>query len=139
MNFIKAPFLLLILLNISSQSNKIGPLDFTNANKIEIRFLKAKKLFSYTATNKDHLAFFKNLIKKGKERHGLKCDTTGEILYLKNDKILLKIYFSTRVSGSKYSSSAMVYTINNHINTSLLTYNTGMIIDEEFYRLQKIH
>nr|WP_221284779.1 hypothetical protein [Mucilaginibacter sp. SP1R1]MBB6150852.1 hypothetical protein [Mucilaginibacter sp. SP1R1] len=111
--------------------------NISKSNKIGIRFFKGKKPIVYSTTNKTQLSFFKDLIKKGKDTPNLKCDTTGEIIYFKGKQRLLKIYFSTKESGSKLSSGAATYTINNNTITSLLAYNTGMFIDEIFYRLNR--
>jgi len=91
----------------------------------------------YSTTGKTQISFFKELIIKGKNMPNLKCDSTGEIIYLKGKQHLLKIYFSTRASGSKLSSGAVTYKINNNTITSFTTYNTGMFIDEIFNQLDR--
>lgn len=127
----------LILLSFSNYKQEDDIADISKSNKIEIHFFKGKKPGFYSTTNKLQVFFFKDLIKKGKNTPNLKCDTTGEIIYLKGKQRLLKIYFSTRASGSKLSSGAVTYTINNTTITSLLTYNTWMFIDEVFYQLNR--
>jgi hypothetical protein len=77
------------------------------------------------------------LIKNGKNKESLKCDSTGEILYLHDHHQLFKIYFSTRITGSEFTTDAITYTMNNNIIHYALTYNTGMDIDDIFYKLNK--
>lgn len=127
----------LISLSFSNYENESDIANISKSNKIEMHFFKGKKPISYSTTNKTQVSFFKDLITKGKNTPNLKCDTTGEIIYLKGKQRLLKIYFSTRASGSKLSSGAVTYIINNNTITSLTTYNTGMFIDEVFYRLNQ--
>jgi hypothetical protein len=129
--------LFLISLSFSNYTNEDDIANVSKSNKIEIHFFKGKKPIGYSTTNKTQVSFFKDLIAKGKNTPNLKCDTTGEIIYLKGKQRLLKIYFSTRQSGSKLSSGAMIYTINSTTITSGLTYNTGMFINEIFYRLNR--
>jgi hypothetical protein len=115
------------------QINNIPNLN--EVNKIQIRYIKSGKQF--TITNKETIGFFKDLIRNSRNKEGLKCDSTGEILYLSSHQQIFKIYFSTRITGSKFTTDAIAYAINNRATYSLLTYNTGMSIDEIFNKLNK--
>jgi len=130
---------LILALNLTAsvvlltQINKIPNLN--EVSKIQIRYIKLGKQF--TITNKETIGFFKDLVKNARNKEGLKCDSTGEVIYLNSHQQLFKIYFSTRITGSKFTKDAITYNINNRATYSLLTYNTGMSIDEIFYKLNK--
>jgi hypothetical protein len=132
----KMSFLFLLLLHYPVHSESLMPLDFTKADKIEIHFKNNRKQLKYVTTGKNHLSFFKDLIIKSKNNSNLKCDTTGEILYIKDNQLIFKVFFSTHITGSKFRSSTITYTIDNHPTTSLFTYNAGMVIDELYYKLK---
>jgi hypothetical protein len=128
----------LILLSItkphSIDQNVIS--DLNNVNSIEIRYLKAGKPLKQVVVDKQTISFFKDLVKDGKEKRSLNCDSTGEILYFTNKTQVFKAFFSTRITGSKFATDAITYTLNNHTICTLLTYNTGMDIDGFFYQLR---
>jgi len=119
--------LLLFILSFNVNTN------LSKVNKIEIKFYKGKKPLTYPITDNNIVNAFKEMIVKSKNNPELICDSTGEIIYLNNNKTLLKVYFSTRATNSKYRSSYITY---NNIS-SLMTYRAGMDLDEIFYKLNK--
>jgi len=127
MNPILKITLLLSILGLNPNTN------FSKVDKIEIKFYKGKKTLTYSTTNKDILDAFKELIVKTKNNPAVKCDTTGEIIYFNKKQTLLKVYFSTHATKSKYKSSGITY---DHIS-SAMTYRAGMDLDEIFYSLNK--
>jgi hypothetical protein len=80
--------------------------DFTKADKIEVHYFKPKSI--YITYKHYDLLFLKALITKAKNNPDLHCDTTGEIIYLRNNVQLFKVYFCTRETGSKYNSTGAV-------------------------------
>jgi DNA-binding MltR family transcriptional regulator len=127
MNAILRITLLLSILGLNPNTN------FSKADKIEIKFYKGRKQLAYSTTDKNIVDAFKELIVKSKNNPTAICDTTGEIIYLKNNQRLLKVYFSTHATKSKYRHPGIRY---NNI-TSLMTYRAGMDLDEIFYNLNK--
>lgn len=103
MNAILKISLLLSILGFSSSTNISG------VNKIEIKFYKGKKPLTYFTTDKDIVDAFKEMIVKSNNTPTVKCDTTGEIIYLNKNKILLKAYFSTFATKSKYLPPCVRY------------------------------
>ena len=130
-NFATSFLILLIALLSFSTIDRDGP-SYLKANQMEVRFFKGQR-FIYKTSDKNHLSFFKEMVTKSKNDLHLKCDTTGEIIYLKNNKPLFRVYFSSKITGSKFKNSSVTYSINGQSFTSLITYNAGMILDEIFY------
>jgi hypothetical protein len=51
---------------------------------------------------------------------------------------LFKAYFCSRGSGSKYNSSgAVMFQVGRNKIKARLNYGSGMLVNEEFYQLQK--
>ena len=127
MNTILKIVLLISILGLNQNKN------ISKADKIEIRFYKAKKPLTYSTTEKNIVDAFKELIVKSKNNPTVKSDTTGEIIYLNKNTTLLKVYFSTHATKSKYKSPGISY---NNILSSM-TYRAGMDLDEIFNNLNK--
>ncbi|MDB5286535.1 MAG: hypothetical protein JWR05_1484 [Mucilaginibacter sp.] len=125
---------ILFTCNCYSQVVK-GIIKVKHANKIEIKF-KGRPTYIYKATKQDAL-YLKDLILKAENKINLKCDSTGEIVYFKNEAPILKVYFSTLQTGSKYKDGAVVFKLNGEIKIALLNYGSFMLINELFYNLQK--
>lgn len=108
-------------------------------NNIEIRFFKGKKDRVYRSKRRIDLLYLKDLITKAKNKSDLLLrDTTGEIIYYKNKVQLFKAYFCTRESGSKYDTEGTII-FEDGINKTkaVLNYGSFMLINEEYYQLQK--
>ena len=127
MNVILKTTLFLFILGFNTNTN------FSKVDKIEIKFYKGKKPLNYFTTDKNIVDAFKELIVKSKNNPTITCDTTGEIIYFNKKQALLKVFFSTSATKSKYRHPVISY---NNIS-SIMTYKAGMDIDEIFYDLNK--
>ncbi len=108
-----------------------------NVNNIEIHFFKGKPS-TYKTNRPIDLNYLKELITKAKNVPALQFDTTGEIIYFQDKTPILKAYFCSRGSGSKYKSTgAVMFRIGPTPIKALLNYGSGMLINEEFYQLNK--
>ena len=102
-------------------------------NKIELHFFKARKQTTYNTSKKIELSFFKDLITKSKNDSHIVADTSGEILYLIDNRKVLKVYFSTKITGGKLN--CISYKSNHQPVVSGLIYNVGMMLDEIYHQL----
>ncbi len=121
---------ILIFLEVSYIAQKPNTNKLEFANRLEVNFLKGKVIAPFVLKDKSSISIFKELIRAPKKNANLKCDTTGEIVYFNNKTELFKIYFSTRISKSKYKSPAII--VQNA--TSMMSYRVGMYLDEKFYQ-----
>ena len=103
------------------------------ADDIEIHFLKKKQPCIYRTTRKIDLHHLKTLVTGATNNPELRCDTTGIIIYFKGNKKLAEAYFSSKGTGGRFS--AVTFRDRGGTVTSLLNYGTGMLLNEEFYRL----
>jgi hypothetical protein len=107
------------------------------ANLVEIHFLKGKKPSVYKTKRAIDLTYLKDLITEAKNNPSLKCDTTGIIIYFNNNIELAKVYFSSKDTGSKFRTGAVILKSGDKNIISLINYGTGMLLDEKFYSLKK--
>jgi len=130
---------ILILLTNKALSQQLSIIEkVKRANYAEIYFLKAKLPYVYKTKRKIDLICLKTLITAAKDDPGLKCDTTGMIIYFKDKVGLARIFFSSRGTGSKYNFIGVIaFKINERNITSKLNYGTAMLVNEVFYSLQK--
>ena len=126
------------LFSVTALAQNVSIKRLNEINYIEIHYFKGNKVKVYKSNKGIDLMYLKGAIKKAHNEPNLQCDTTGEIVYFKNKTPLFKVYFCTKLSGSKYSHTAFVmFRLGTHNMKSKLNYGSGMLIDEEYYQLQK--
>jgi hypothetical protein len=108
------------------------------ANYIEIRFFKGKQPAIYKTKRDMDLLYLKPLITKAQNKNDLVCDTTGEIIYYKDQTPVFKAYFCSSASGSRYKSTGGVMFNDGDAKIKrVLNYGSWMLIDEVYYQFQK--
>lgn len=105
-------------------------------DKIQIQYFNQGDTFRRTLTKQDQIDIYKEVI-NGKQESGLKCDSTGRLLYFIQDTLQFEAYFSTPSTGSKYETGVVAYFFKPDIYETRFTYRAGMGIDEYFYEKTK--
>ena len=132
-----ALILLVSLLGVYAEQVQIKK-RLKEVNNIEIRFFKGKKKLVYKTSRPMDLLYLKELIIKAKNIPHLQCDTTGEIVYFKNKVQIFNAYFSLNGTGRELKSTeAVIFQNGADQIKALLNYGSVMLIQEEYYQLQK--
>lgn len=135
-------FALLTLVSCSSisQKNK-GKKYFADllkdVDKIHIKFFNHGDTLAETITDQSEITIYKELI-NGKSDAGqkIKCDSTGQIIYVSKKDVIMQAWFSSRASGSKYDKACLTYAVETGHYGAALTPRSGQDIDDYYYKLR---
>jgi hypothetical protein len=118
---------------VSQHINRLNT-EFAEVNGAKIHFNARNE--TYHTSRKSDLIFLKKMITEAHNSPELTIDTTGYIEYFRNNQLILTAYFSSRNTGGKSTTGAIVFKIGSKTIKSLLNYGSGMLIDDKFYRLK---
>lgn len=108
-----------------------------DVDKIHLKFFNHGDTLSETITDQSEINIYKELINgKRDPKQKIKCDSTGQILFLANKEIILNAFFSSRASGSKYDKACVTYSVEPVHYGSALTVRSGQDIDDYYYKLR---
>jgi hypothetical protein len=108
-----------------------------DVDKVQLRFFNHGDTLSEAITDQSEINIYKELITgKRDPKQKIKCDSTGQILFLTKEEIILNAYFSSRASGSKYDKACVTYTVEPEIFGSALTVRSGQDIDDYYFKLR---
>jgi hypothetical protein len=108
-----------------------------DVDKVQLKFFNHGDTLSEAITDQSEINIYKELITgKRDPKQKIKCDSTGQILFLTKDDIVLNAYFSSRASGSKYDKSSVTYSVEPNIYGSALTVRSGQDIDDYYFKLR---
>jgi hypothetical protein len=133
-------FLTLVSCNNISHKNK-GKRYFSDllkeVDKVQLKFFNHGDTLTEAITDETEINIYKDLITgKRDPRQKVKCDSTGEILFLSRNDIVLQAWFSSRASGSKYDKACVTYSVEPDTYGSALTVRSGQDIDDYYYKLR---
>lgn len=108
-----------------------------DVDKIHLKFFNHGDTLSETITDQSEINIYKELINgKRDPKQKIKCDSTGQLLFMNKAEIILNAYFSSRASGSKYDKPCVIYSVDPDNYGSALTYRSGQDIDDYYYKLR---
>ncbi|WP_205513697.1 hypothetical protein [Longitalea arenae] len=135
-------FALLTLVSCSSITHKNkGKKYFADllkdVDKIQLKFFNHGDTLAETITDASEINIYKELINgKRDTKQKIKCDSTGQIIYISKNEIVLQAWFSSRASGSKYDRACVTYADATDHYGSALTLKGGQDIDDYYYKLR---
>ncbi len=107
-----------------------------DVDKVQLKFFNHGDTLSEAITDQSEIKIYKELITgKRDPKQKIKCDSTGQILFLAKDDVILNAYFS-RASGSKYDKASVTYSVEPDIFGSALTVRSGQDIDDYYFKLR---
>jgi hypothetical protein len=132
--------LTLVACGTVSQKNK-GKKYFADllkdVDKIQLKFFNHGDTLAEAITDQTEINIYKELITgKRDPKQKIKCDSTGEILFLSKKEVILHAWFSSRASGSKYDKACVTYSVEPDTYSSALTVRSGQDIDDYYYKLR---
>jgi len=108
-----------------------------DVDKVQLKFFNHGDTLSEAITNQTEINIYRELINgKRDPKQKIKCDSTGEILFCTKDDVILKAYFSSRASGSKYDKACVTYSVEPDNFGSALTIRSGQDIDDYYFKLR---
>ncbi|HEX6426152.1 MAG TPA: hypothetical protein VF008_00650 [Niastella sp.] len=108
-----------------------------DVDKIHLKFFNHGDTLSETITDQSEINIYKELINgKRDPKQKIRCDSTGQILFLTKEEIILNAFFSSRASGSKYDKACVTYSVDPFNYGSALTVRSGQDIDDYYYKLR---
>ncbi|OQP51303.1 hypothetical protein A4H97_27375 [Niastella yeongjuensis] len=108
-----------------------------DVDKVQLKFFNHGDTLSEAITDQSEINIYKELITgKRDPKQKIKCDSTGQILFLTKEDIILNAYFSSRASGSKYDKACVTYSVEPDIFGSALTVRSGQDIDDYYFKLR---
>lgn len=108
-----------------------------DVDKIQLKFFNHGDTLSETITDRSEINIYKELINgKRDPKQKIKCDSTGQILFLTNEEIILNAFFSSRASGSKYDKPCVTYSVDPYHYGSALIGRSREDIDDYYYKLR---
>jgi hypothetical protein len=108
-----------------------------DVDKVQLKFFNHGDTLSETITDQSEIEIYKELINGKRDRkQKIKCDSTGQILFLSKNDVILHAFFSSRASGSKYDKPCVTYSVEPEHYGSALTYRSGQDIDDYYYKLR---
>ena len=106
-------------------------------DKVQLKFFNHGDTLTEAITDQSEINIYKELITgKRDPKQKIKCDSTGQILFLIKDDLVLNAYFSSRASGSKYDKACVTYSVEPDIFGSALTVRSGQDIDDYYFKLR---
>lgn len=108
-----------------------------DVDKIQLKFFNHGDTLSEIITDQSEVNIYKELINgKRDPKQKIKCDSTGQILFLSKNDVILNAFFSSRASGSKYDKACVTYSVDPEHYGSSLTVRSGQDIDDYYYKLR---
>jgi len=108
-----------------------------DVDKVQLKFFNHGDTLTESITDQSEINIYKELITgKRDPKQKIKCDSTGQILYLSKNDIILNAWFSSRASGSKYDKACVTYSLEPDNYGSALTVRSGQDIDDYYYKLR---
>ena len=108
-----------------------------DVDKVQLKFFNHGDTLSEAITDPSEITIYKELISgKRDPKQKIKCDSTGQILFLTKDDVILNAYFSSRASGSKYDKACVTYSVEPDNYGSALTVRSGQDIDDYYFKLR---
>jgi frataxin-like iron-binding protein CyaY len=102
-----------------------------------LKFFNHGDTLAEAITDVTEINIYKDLITgKRDPKQKIKCDSTGEILFLSKNEVVLQAWFSSRASGSKYDKACVTYSVEPDTYGSALTVRSGQDIDDYYYKLR---
>ena len=108
-----------------------------DVDKVQLKFFNHGDTLAEAITDVTEVNIYKDLITgKRDPKQKIKCDSTGEILFLSKNDVVLQAWFSSRASGSKYDKACVTYSVDPEHYGSVLTVRSGQDIDDYYYKLR---
>jgi hypothetical protein len=122
-------FIVVILLFGACSENENSIVD--RSDKIMIKYFNNGDTLTRTTESRSELENFKNVL-KGKMQ-SVSCNATGTMFFYVKDGVVYSVNFSTEATGADDECQYLILGEKGW----LLSYNTGMFLDETFYVLKK--
>jgi len=108
-----------------------------DVDKVQLKFFNHGDTLAEVISDQIEINVYKDLITgKRDPKQKVKCDSTGEILFLGKDGLIMHAWFSSRASGSKYDKACVTYSVEPETYGSALTVRSGQDIDDHYYKLR---
>jgi len=108
-----------------------------DVDKVQLKFFNHGDTLTETITDGEQLNVYKVLINgKHDAKLKIKCDSTGQLLFFNKENLILNAWFSSPATGSKYNQPCVSYSDEADHFGSLLTYQSGISIDDYYYKLR---
>ena len=108
-----------------------------DVDRLQLKFFNHGDTLSKIIADPQEINIYKELITgKRDPRQKIKCDSTGQILFLQKGDLVLSAWFSSPASGSKYNKPSVAYGIDPDHYSALLNYRSGMDIEDYYYKLR---
>jgi hypothetical protein len=108
-----------------------------DVDKVQLKFFNHGDTLSEIITDQSEISIYKELITgKRDPKQKIRCDSTGQILFLSENDIILNAFFSSRASGSKYDKACVTYSVDPENYGSPLIGRSGQDIDDYYYKLR---
>ena len=108
-----------------------------DVDKVQLKFFNHGDTLSETITDQTEINIYKELINgKRDPKQKIKCDSTGQLLFLTKNDVILNAYFSSRASGSKYDKACVIYAVDPDNYGTALTVRSGQDIDDYYFKLR---
>jgi hypothetical protein len=108
-----------------------------DVDKVQLKFFNHGDTLSETITDPSEINIYKELITgKRDPKQKIQCDSTGQIVFLTKEEIILNAWFSSRASGSKYDKPCVTYAVDPENYGSPLTGRSRQDIDDYYYKLR---
>jgi frataxin-like iron-binding protein CyaY len=108
-----------------------------DVDKVQLKFFNHGDTLSEAINDQSEINIYKELINgKRDPKLKIKCDSTGQILFLSKNDVVLSAWFSSRASGSKYDKGCVTYSVDPEHFGSALTVRSGQDIDDYYYKLR---
>lgn len=108
-----------------------------DVDKVQLKFFNHGDTLSEAITDQSEINIYKELITgKRDPKQKIKCDSTGQIMFLTKEDVILNAYFSSRASGSKYDKPSVTYSEETDKFGSALTIRSGQDIDDYYFKLR---
>lgn len=108
-----------------------------DVDKVQLKFFNHGDTLAEAITDQTEINIYKELITgKRDPKQKIKCDSTGEILFLCKKEVILHAWFSSRATGSKYDKACVTYSVEPESYGSPLTVRSGQDIDDYYYKLR---
>jgi len=108
-----------------------------DVDKVQLKFFNHGDTLAEAITDATEINIYRELITgKRDPKQRVKCDSTGEIVFMSKNDIILHAWFSSRASGSKYDKACVTYSVEPNTYGSALTVRSGQDIDDYYYKLR---
>ena len=108
-----------------------------DVDKVQLKFFNHGDTLSEAITDQSEINIYKELITgKRDPKQKIKCDSTGQIMFLTKEDVILNAYFSSRASGSQYDKASVTYSEDADNFGSALTVRSRQDIDDYYFKLR---